>query len=504
MLSGALFLGVALRALVLLSPGIRDQLSRAPELTTPVSSIRRVEEAVALVRMGASPYASDLFHQPPLVIAALWPFFDTSEVGLRLSGLPLRVMYILADILTALAIRGLARRMLRGDARKGAALVGSTTTAEPALPAKYFQLDVLKNKGMVPDMCAALYLVLPFSVLTCTALDTSVLVRTATAGGLFFASKSKSLAAAFCIALAGYVEMRPIVFLVGAAAIDTHLNSSAANGRHTLQETRREGGSSGTGQRQIMEKKRGENECGVTSTSSSPSSGSFVHSLLRYAAGVLMWSAVFHLLSSMLFSSPHPNQQQQQAASRDETHTFTSSFEYIRDSYVWQLKFPDHKPNVGLYWYFFSMVFDRFRPYFLFAFNIHPLLYVVPLTLRAWRRPLVLTTILVALSGMLRPYPTIGDMALPCSLGLMCPEVVARMRIKTILIVTMCVCMCLLPTMWFLWIFPGAGNANHYYFSSVTYLLCGLMLVSEFLGGAIQQDRERSKSEDAVTESRES
>ena len=205
--------GVALRALVLLSPDARDQLSRAPELTTPVSSIRRVEEAVALVRMGASPYASDLFHQPPLVIAALWPFFDTHEVGLRLDGLPLRMVYILADIMTAMAIRGLARRVLGGGVRKGAALVGSTTSAEPAQPSKYFQLDILENIDMVPDLCAALYLVLPFSVLTCAALDTSVLVRTATAGGLFFASKSKCLAAACCIALAGYVEIVRSFFL---------------------------------------------------------------------------------------------------------------------------------------------------------------------------------------------------------------------------------------------------------------------------------------------------
>ena len=341
---------------------------------------------------------------------------------------------------------------------------------------------------MVPDLCAALYLVLPFSVLTCAALDTSVLVRTATAGGLFFASKSKCLAAAFCIALAGYVEMRPIIFFVGAAAIDTHLNSI-------------DGDSLGAGQRQTVENKNGGDKDGVRSASTSPSSVSFLRSLLRYATSVLIWSAVFHLLSSMLFSSSRPNQQKLQVSFRDEKHSLASSFEYLRDSYVWQLKYPDHKPNVGLYWYFFSMVFERFRPYFLFAFNIHPLLYVVPLTLRAWRRPLVLTTF-CALSGMLRPYPTIGDMALPCSLGLMCPEAVARMRVKTILIVTMCVCMCLLPTMWFLWIFPGAGNANHYYFSSVTYMLCGLMLVSEFLGGAMQHDREKSKREDVATKIR--
>lgn len=175
-----------------------------------------------------------------------------------------------------------------------------------------------------------------------------------------------------------------------------------------------------------------------------------------------------------------------------------SPFGYFWESYVWQLKVSDHTPNVGLFWYFFSMVFDRFRPYFLFAFNVQILVYVVPLALRTWRRPLIMTTVLVSLVGMLRPYPTFGDMALPFALALMHPEAIARMRIKAILIVTMSVSMCLLPTMWFMWIFPGAGNANHYYFSGLTYSLCGLILVSEFLGGAIQRDRQEEKREKGV------
>jgi phosphatidylinositol glycan class U len=34
---------------------------------------------------------------------------------------------------------------------------------------------------------------------------------------------------------------------------------------------------------------------------------------------------------------------------------------------------------VGLFWYFFTEVFDRFRPFFLVLFQLHLLVYVAPL-----------------------------------------------------------------------------------------------------------------------------
>ena len=41
----------------------------------------------------------------------------------------------------------------------------------------------------------------------------------------------------------------------------------------------------------------------------------------------------------------------------------------------------DLTPNVGLFWYLHTEMFARFKNYFVFVFNVHPLIYVVPLTL---------------------------------------------------------------------------------------------------------------------------
>ena len=385
---------------------------------------------------------------------------------MKMGGLPLRLLYVFADILTAMALYKVAQAKIKFMKEKG--IVTETGKEE-----SYFQLEALKNVENLPSICASAYLLMPFSVLTCTALDTSVLVRTAAAYGFVYATKCNVAAATFCLALAGYVEMWPSIYITAAAAIDVCFGHEGF----------------GLSQRK-KQLPRPDNL--------SPLSGAVIRRLGLYALCFVGWFGLFHMLSSLLFMHP----KEDMASGLRSSIPGYSSFPllsgtnlppilgYIKESYVWQLRVCDHTPNVGLFWYFFSIVFDRFRPYFLFAFNCYIFIFVAPLFLRTWRRPLVLTTVIVALVGFLRPYPTIGDASLPFALALMSPQIVARMRIKIVLMVTVLVCACIMPAMWFLWIFPGAGNANHYYFAGLVYSLACILLATEFLGGAIQRDRQ--------------
>lgn len=49
---------------------------------------------------------------------------------------------------------------------------------------------------------------------------------------------------------------------------------------------------------------------------------------------------------------------------------------------MWVATYSDLTPNIGIFWYFFMEVFDRFIPYFLFILHLHPVIYVVPIYLR--------------------------------------------------------------------------------------------------------------------------
>ena len=49
---------------------------------------------------------------------------------------------------------------------------------------------------------------------------------------------------------------------------------------------------------------------------------------------------------------------------------------------MWVAKYSDLTPNIGIFWYFFMEIFDRFIPYFLFVMHLHPVIYIVPIYLR--------------------------------------------------------------------------------------------------------------------------
>ena len=57
------------------------------------------------------------------------------------------------------------------------------------------------------------------------------------------------------------------------------------------------------------------------------------------------------------------------------THTFVMR----------RLTLPDLTPNPGLWWYFFTEIFDHFRPFFLMVFSVG----LVPSTTDAWRHLII-------------------------------------------------------------------------------------------------------------------
>lgn len=79
---------------------------------------------------------------------------------------------------------------------------------------------------------------------------------------------------------------------------------------------------------------------------------------------------------------------------------------------LFRLNHRDLKPNIGLFWYFFTEMFEHFRTLFLFSFQLNAtVLYLVPLTIKLYKRPIFLATILIALTAIFRSYPCVGDIA---------------------------------------------------------------------------------------------
>jgi len=79
-----------------------------------------------------------------------------------------------------------------------------------------------------------------------------------------------------------------------------------------------------------------------------------------------------------------------------------NSWQFLRCTYGFLLSVSDLAPNIGIFWYFFTEVFDHFRTFFVYVFQIHGFIYVAPMTIRLRKHPLFLAYSLLALSAVFR------------------------------------------------------------------------------------------------------
>jgi len=93
------------------------------------------------------------------------------------------------------------------------------------------------------------------------------------------------------------------------------------------------------------------------------------------------------------------------------------SWSFLRNTIGFILTVPDLRPNIGLYWYFFTEMFEHFWWLFIASFQINvSLLYIVPLALRLRRDPMLLAFSYLALAAIFKSYPCIGDVGFYISL----------------------------------------------------------------------------------------
>lgn len=94
----------------------------------------------------------------------------------------------------------------------------------------------------------------------------------------------------------------------------------------------------------------------------------------------------------------------------------SGSWDFLEATYGVRLLLPDLTPNVGLWWYFFTEMFDSFRDFFLGVFWLHVASYVPGLTIRLRTQPLFVATTLTGIFAIFTPYPSVADAALYLSL----------------------------------------------------------------------------------------
>lgn len=165
----------------------------------------------------------------------------------------------------------------------------------------------------------------------------------------------------------------------------------------------------------------------------------------------------------------------------------------FKETYGFILTVEDLSPNLGVFWYFFTEIFDFFRVFFLLVFHSNILFMILPLSIRLNHRPCFLAFIFVAITAMLKSYPSVGDSALYLGLSALFVNELAGMRFSFFLLNGLTGIILLSPVMYNLWIWRGTGNANFYFATALAYACFELILIVESVGTMLCHDRSLRK-----------
>eukprot|EP00123_Amoebidium_parasiticum_P010551 comp20179_c0_seq1/m.25023 comp20179_c0_seq1/g.25023 ORF comp20179_c0_seq1/g.25023 comp20179_c0_seq1/m.25023 type:complete len:427 (-) comp20179_c0_seq1:162-1442(-) len=208
-----------------------------------------------------------------------------------------------------------------------------------------------------------------------------------------------------------------------------------------------------------------------------------------------LYPAVFIIPAAMLISKPPGNNQTNIAgvvvvvgafvvwlgALLGVSFLFTNSWDFVRAVYLFILAVPDLTPNVGLYWYYFLEMFDHFRLFFLWVFQLHVLVYIGPLAVKLRRQPLFLWVMYAGIVTAFKSYPSVGDAALFLSLVSLWSHLVIYMRYPFLVSHLYLFSSFLGPIFWHLWVYAGSGNANFFFAITLVYTMATVLLAVDLM-----------------------
>uniref|UniRef100_A0A8C7LXE8 Phosphatidylinositol glycan anchor biosynthesis class U protein n=1 Tax=Oncorhynchus mykiss TaxID=8022 RepID=A0A8C7LXE8_ONCMY len=187
-----LIVAVTIRA-VLFRSSLAELIPERVEVVSPLNAWKRVVEGLALLDLGVSPYAGDVFHETPLIIYFFHFVSDYAEIVFM-------VMTRLVGCVFLLQFR----------------------KQKYALEAERYPLDCLelirtpKEMYYIPLKVAMFYLLNPFTILSCVAKSTCGLNNAVIALFILCTVKGSSLMSAIFLALATYQSIYPLTLFAPA------------------------------------------------------------------------------------------------------------------------------------------------------------------------------------------------------------------------------------------------------------------------------------------------
>jgi phosphatidylinositol glycan class U len=323
-----------------------------------------------------------------------------------------------------------------------------------------------KDESWKPVSVAAVYLLNPFTLLTCLARPTTVFTTFFVLLSIRHATQGKPTTTAFAMALASYTSLHPLLLLppIGLLCYDQIRKASTP-----------------------PPTKDGK---AVQSTNQQTTPLAFTFSFL----GSFITTTTLLLLLSRLI---------------------LPSYAFLQSLYLTPLSLPDLTPNPGLWWYFFTEMFDAFRSFFLGVFWLHMLAYSVPFTLRLRNQPLAAVIAMLGVLAIFQPYANVGEvgawLATTCLMGHVFSskfpghpsnndnlanthqKVSSTHRYPFPALAALLYATLLGPAFHYLWLYAGSGNANFFYAITLVWNLALLILETDFVYASLRDEWESER-----------
>ncbi|TPX58888.1 hypothetical protein PhCBS80983_g02848 [Powellomyces hirtus] len=489
------WIGVVLRIILFFFTNASSFLQLRVEVSTPVTSWKRLREGLYLYQNGIAPYEGGVFHQAPLLlaifnflppilipilfialdyaiarglveiaqykrklqIAEIWPaptsddsLIDAVPVEAPKPEIPspentpadsvawLRkpasdddVLQSTDDIPQSVHKRKnvnfasqeedivppwLANdncRLVQGDSAHAPINAPQLKPSDPTQP-----VDVILH----PEDIGAMYLLNPYSIITCLSQSTLLFTLIAIVGGIQYAIKGNRNASMLFIAVAAYLSFYPAMMMAPAILL-------------------------------------------LSTQTSRPVMQALKSALPLFLAFLVALLGLSYLL--------------------------VGTWDFLPSTYGVILSVPDLTPNIGLFWYFFIEMFEQFRPFFLCVFQIMVFIFVIPIALVFREHPLFVAYATTAIMAIFKSYPSVGDTALYLAFFTMHQELYKYMRNMFLVFNALFFASILGPLFHYLWVYAGSGNANFYFAITLVFGLAQIILLTDTGHALILREWER-------------
>ncbi|XAR55037.1 hypothetical protein NMG60_11030412 [Bertholletia excelsa] len=430
-------------------------LAARPEVSTPLTSLRRLAEGYWLKQLSMSPYAGSMYHGSPLLLSILGPL-TVKRIEGQPNQLLCSLVSVIADFVSAVLIRSTGLNLQKSYYR----------SLESLGLGRLLENSEILSSG---DVAALVYLWNPFTIITCVGSTSSPIENLVIVLSLYGACTRKVPLAAFGWVIATHLSLYPAILIVPVILLLGY-GPDAPPRKLFLQN----------------------NSCKFGTASSSDNSSQHKEVTSQRVQSVcfswkpvvffFLWASVwaFYVLALCAISVKQHG----------------GLWEMFKRTYGFILTVEDLSPNIGVLWYFFAEVFDFFRNFFLIVFHINIIFMVLPLAIRLNHRPCFLAFVYIAIYSMIKSYPSVGDSALFLALLSLFVNELADMQFSFFLSCGYVGVSLLSPVMHNLWIWRGTGNANFYFATAIAYACLQIILVVESVGAMLNHDRKIRKLSD--------